>query len=226
MADLWVTLISLVIATAVAPGRVIALILLFHTKRGALTGLAFVSGILTTMLLHGLIFGLIFSLAGYFGGGEGDVLPTIVSLLLLVIGILLLVAAAKFLFQAEDEDRAPPKWLDQIESFTPRKAFNLGFGWLNVSPKQWVFDLAAVAVIFAAGLSAAASLFNYLIYILLAQTLYLLLIFIDVAMPKRSTEILDGLFVWLKRNAQTVIIVVFIGFGLFFFVKGLVGLVA
>jgi threonine/homoserine/homoserine lactone efflux protein len=224
MTDLWLTLIPMAIAMALAPGRIIALILLFHTRRGVLTAVAFVGGMSATMLIEGIALGLIFSITGAAAGEEGGGPPPAVSMLLIVVGILMVVGAAKLFFQEEDEDRPPPKWLDQIESFTPRKAFNLGLGWLLVSPKQWIFTAPVVGAVYAANLSVAGSLISYLLFILIAQALYLLLIIIDVAMPERSAALLDALFTWLRKNARAVLIGVFLTFGLFFFWNGFQGL--
>ena len=94
-----------------------------------------------------------------------------------------------------------------------------------VSPKQWVFVLTAVAVIFTANLITIASLGNYFVFTLLVQTVYFLILIISFAMPERSTKILDTLFVWLKGHFRPVVIVMFLFFGLFFLVKGLTGLV-
>ena len=95
-----------------------------------------------------------------------------------------------------------------------------------VSPKQWAFVLTAVAVIFTANLSVAASLLNFFVFSVLIQAVYFVLIAIYLLMPERSTAILDSLFNWLKGNLRAVVIIIFTGFGLFFFVKGFMGLAA
>jgi threonine/homoserine/homoserine lactone efflux protein len=138
----------------------------------------------------------------------------------------LLVGAAMVIFQEEDEDKASLKWLAEIESFTPGKAYKLGLSWLFRSPKQWVFTLSAVAVIFAANLDPLTSLANYLLFILIALFMFFLLILVYVILGERSQAFMDGLFKWLKKNAQTILIVVFIVFGLYFLIKGIVGLTA
>ena len=57
---------------AITPGRLIALILLFHTRQAVLTSLTFVGGMATNMLIEGLAFALIFSLTGVFTVEEGS----------------------------------------------------------------------------------------------------------------------------------------------------------
>lgn len=226
MSELWFDLLPIAVAMAITPGRLIALILLLHTRQAVLTSLTFVGGMISNMLIEGLAFALIFSLTGVFAVEEGAEPPAIIAILFVVIGILMLVGAAKVIFHSEDEDKAPPSWLAEIESFTPGKAYKLGLGWLFVSPKQWIFTLAAVGVIFAANLDPLFSLVNYLLFILIALVLFFLLILIYVVLGQRSRAFMDGLFNWLKKNAQAIIVIVFIVFGLYFLLKGIIALTA
>ncbi len=226
MSDLWLSLIPIAVAMAITPGRHLALILLLHTRQAVLTSIAFISGMATNMLIEGLAFALIFSITGIFDFEGGDGPPAIISVLFLVIGILMLVGAAKVLFYSEDEDKAPPNWLAEIDSFTPSKAYKLGLSWLFISPKQWVFSLSAVSVIFAASLQPLASLLNYLVFILIVLSLFFLLLLIYILLGEHSQAFMDLLSKWLKKNAMTILVVVFIVFGLYFLIKGITGLAA
>ena len=104
---------------------------------------------------------------------------------------------------------------------TPRVLFTTTFAWIMVSPKQWVFVLTAVAVIFTANLNPIQSLVNYFIFSVLIQVFYLLIIGIHLLMPRRSGAILDTFFNWIMHNFRPVVIVIFTGFGLFFLFKGI-----
>jgi threonine/homoserine/homoserine lactone efflux protein len=224
MTELWLALLPILLAMLISPARTIAVILLLHTPKGARTAFAYVSGMVTSMMVQGIILGFLLSVVGLATDSrEGD-LALVVSVLFVVVGIVMLTGSSKFIFQEEDDDKPPPKWLEQLESLEPRTAFATGFGWLMVSPKQWVFVLTAVAVIFTANLSVAASLLNFLLFSVLIQVVYLVLLAIYLLMPERSEAILDSLFKWLKRNLRVVAIVIFVGFGLFFLIKGLMGL--
>ena len=226
MSDLWLDLLPIALAMAATPGRFLALILLFHTKQAVLTSLAFVAGMASNLLIEGLAFALIFSITGVFDVEEGAGPPAILATLFVVIGILMLVGAGKMLFHKEDEDKAPPKWLAEIESFAPGKAYKLGLGWLFLSPKQWVFTLSAVAVIFAAGLDPLIALANYLLFILIILSLFLILILSYVILGDRSRKFMDVLLNWLKKNAMTILLVVLVVFGLYFLIKGISALAA
>jgi len=224
MSDLWLALLPILLAMMISPARTIWVILLLHTPKGALTALAFVGGMLSAMMAQGIILGFLFSLVGLTAKQRSGELETVVSVLFVVAGIIMLAGASKFIFQNDDDDKPPPDWLGKLEAFSPRQAFNAGFGWLMVSPKQWVFVLTVVAVIFTAYLSVAASLLNYFVFSLLIQIVYFVLIGVSVVLPERSASLLDGLFKWLKTNIKPLAIGLFTIFGLFFLIKGIMGL--
>jgi hypothetical protein len=175
------------------------------------------------MMVQGVVLGFLMSIVGLTVENRGGDLVTVVSALFVVTGIILLVGGSKFVFQ-DDDDKAPPDWFNKIELMSPAQALKLGFGWLMVSPKQWVLVLTAVAVIFAAYLTPAASVVNFFIFALFVQTLFFIIIGIQLLLPRRSQAILDRLFAWLKKHLRLLAIVIFVGFGLFFLVKGLMGL--
>jgi len=220
MSDLWLDLLPIAVAMAVTPGRLLALILLFHSKQAVPTSLAFVGGMVTNMLIEGLAFGLIFSITGVFDVEEGAGPPAIFAILFVVIGILMLVGAAKMIFHEEDEDKAPPKWLAEIESFSSGKAYKLGVSWLFVSPKQWIFTLTAVGLIFGANLDPLIALANYLLFILIVLSLFFLLLLVYIFLGEHSQVFMDELFNWFKKRTQAILVIVFIVFGLYFLIKG------
>lgn len=83
-----------------------------------------------------------------------------------------------------------------------------------------------MGVIFAANLNPLTSLVNYLLFILIVLVLFFLLILIYVVLGERSQAFMDGLFKWQKKNAQALIIIVFIVFGLYFLIRGITALIA
>jgi hypothetical protein len=225
MTDLWIQLLPILLAMIISPARTIAVIMLLHTPKKALTAFAFVTSLVTSMMLQGIIIGFLFSFVGLTMDERGPELLTVVSVMFILVGIIMLVGAAKFFFQEEDDDKLPPTWLEKIEYISPRGAFSTGFGWIMISPKQWAFVLTAVSVIYTANLNPIASLINFLIFTVLIQLFYLLIIGVHLLMPKRSGAILDSLFNWIKNHFRPVVIVLFTGFGLFFLIKGITELI-
>jgi threonine/homoserine/homoserine lactone efflux protein len=226
MTDLWLALLPILLAMLISPARTIAVILLLHTPKQALTAFTYVCGLVSSMMVQGIILGFLFSFVGLTMDEREAELTTLVSVLFILVGIIMLTGAAKFIFQDEEDDKPPPAWLEKIEQLSPREAFTTGFGWIMVSPKQWAFVLTAVAVIFTANLEPIVSLVNFFIFSVLIQLTYFLIIGIYLLMPKRSGAILDSLFNWIKNNFRPVVIVIFTGFGIFFLIKGITGLMS
>jgi hypothetical protein len=223
MAELWANLLPILAVMFISPARTLAVILLLHTPKTAATAFAYVLGMISAMMVQGIALGLLMSVVGLTVERRGGDLMTVVSIMFVVTGIILLVGASKFIFR-DDDDKAPPDWFAKIETMSPAQAIKLGFGWLMVSPKQWVLVLTAVAVIFTAYLPSAVSIVNFFIFTLLVQTIFFVIIALQVVMPNRSQKMLDTLFIWLKKHLITIAIAIFGIFGLFFLVKGLTGL--
>jgi len=142
MGNVIVSLVPFILGSAIVPIQIIITILLLkNPKQGLLKASAYLAGMTTLRLLQGLIFGLILtnsaSASSTESGGKGPV----VSTLLLVLGILLLLTAYKQWRKEDDPDGPPPKWLTMIDSLTPLKAFEIGFGLLLIGGKFWVFTL-------------------------------------------------------------------------------------
>lgn len=224
MTELWLALLPILLAMLISPARTIAVILLLHTPKKAFTAFSFVCGVVSSMMVQGIIFGILFSFVGLTMDERGAELTAIVSVLFILVGIIMLTGAAKFIFQEEDDDKPPPVRLEKIEFLTPRGAFSTGFSWIMISPKQWAFVLTAVAVIFAANLDPIVSLVNFFIFSVLIQLFHMLIIGLHLLMPERSGVLLDSLFNWIKNNFRPVVIVIFAGFGFFFLIKGIIGL--
>jgi hypothetical protein len=111
-----------------------------------------------------------------------------------------------------------------IDSFTPLKAFGLGFGLLLIGAKFWVFTLTAIAVIGEAALGQPTSTLTYLLFVLLAESLLLLPILIRMIIPQQSKSLLEKASAWLMRYNRPIVIIVSLVFGLLFFYQGASGL--
>jgi threonine/homoserine/homoserine lactone efflux protein len=114
-----------------------------------------------------------------------------------------LVYAARLVFSVPDEgEAAAATWLDKMQSVSPGRAALLGVALLVLDPKDWVFTLSAVELIVAAGLTSVASLLAYLVFVLLVQSLLLVLLTLTLLAPQRAQKWLGGLNVWLKRHMR------------------------
>jgi len=216
-----------IIGSAIVPAQIIIVILLLKSPRKpALKATAFLVGLTLLRLLQGLVFGLILTDSAAATAEEGGGKSPIVMTLLLVLGLFLLISAIRSWQKEEDADAPPPKWLTMIDSLTPLKALQMGFGLALIGPKLWVFTLSAISVIGERRLGQPSSTVAFLLFVLLAQALLLLLILIRALLPGQSKNFLSQLSDWLVRNNQTILIVVSLVFGFFFVYKGASGLLS
>jgi len=223
MNGLWVSLVPLIIGSALVPIQIVITTLLLRSDSGRLTAVAWVAGMTTVRLAQGLVFGLILGSASETGsssGGQG----TGVSLLLLAVAILFYVAALKQLTHQPDEDAPPPKWMAKVDGATPGRAYLLGVGLLAIGAKVWVFTLSAIAVIADAGMGQGASILTFLLFVILAESTHLALLGLAYAMPDRSVAALDRVAGFLRDKNRLLVIGLGLVFGTWFLVKALSGL--
>lgn len=225
MSSVIISLLPLIIGSALVPAQFIVYVLLLKSPRqGLLKASAYVGGMTAVRLLQGLIFGLILTDSAAATAEENGGKSPIVLVLLLVIGIIFLTTAYKQWSKEEDPDAPPPKWLANIDSLTPLKAFGVGFGLLLIGPKFWVFTLAALAVIGEAQLGQPSSTFAFLLFILLAESLMLLPIILSLIVPQQAKTLIEQVSTWLTRNKRPVVIIISLVFGILFLYQGANGL--
>jgi hypothetical protein len=225
MGSVIVSLLPLIIGSAVVPVQIIIdILLLQNPKQEPLKASAYVGGMTTMRLLQGLVFGLILTGSASATASETSGKGPIVSTLLLVLGIFFFITAYKQWRKDDDPDAPPPKWLAMIDSLTPLKAFGIGFGLMLIGAKFWVFTLTAIAVIGEAKLGQPSSTIVYLLFVLLAESLLLIPILVRLVLPGQSKAFLDGTSDWLTRHNRVIVIVVSLVFGLLFLYQGASGL--
>lgn len=216
-------LLPLILGAALVPLYPIVVLLLLLGEGGLRTASAFVVGVLAVRLAQGVLFGWVFGAAAEAYPDDGPQL--IASTLLLVLGLLLLLAGFKKWRKQPDLDDPPPQWMAALAGLSPLQAVGAGAVFVSIAVKQWVFTLTAIDVIQGAALEKAASASLYLFFMLATQTLALLPILVYAIAPQRSAKPLAAAQAWLERNNRPIVIGVSLLFGLWFLVKGLVGLI-
>jgi hypothetical protein len=223
--SLLVSLLPLIIGSAVVPVQIImAILLLTSPKQGPAKAIGFVAGMTLVRLAQGVIFGLILTGGGSADASEGS--GWIKSTLMLVLGILLLITAYKNFANDPDPDAPPPRWLAMLTSIGPLGALAMGAGLILIGAKLWVFTLGALGTIGEAQLGQPASTIAFLLYVLLAQSLLIMLILIRLIFPARASVLLGSLGDWLEAHNSQIVIVVSLVFGLLFLYQGVTGLFA
>ena len=216
-----IDLLPLIVGAAVLPAWIVATLLLLRSEGGGAKAAGFAAGAMTVRVAQGILFGHVFDVAAHAGGGGSRL---VASTLLLVVGILLSITAVRTWRKEDDPDAPPPRWMATLGSLSPRKAFGIGALLMGISIKQWVFTLAAIAVVDEAALGPARSTLAYLGFVLAAQSLVLAPIIGSAVAPARSAAMLEALQRWLERHSRTITAAVSSIFGLWFLWKGITGL--
>ena len=222
MGDVFVTLLPVIAGATLVPAYPIVVLLLLQSQRGLGKAIAFVTGAVAVRLVQGILFGFVFGAAAeaYPDGGS----EAIASTLLLIIGILLLIGAYKKWRKEIDPDEPTPQWMATISNLSGSKAVGTGALFLAVSVKQWVFTLAAIDVIQGAELGTTSSVALYLLYTVATQVLVLLPILLVAVAPQRSAQPLTAAQSWLERYNRVILVTASLVFGVWFFYKGISGL--
>jgi hypothetical protein len=218
---MWVDLLPVLLAMMISPARTLAVIILLHTPRSTATALSYVGGMVSAMLVQGAGLGAAMSLVGLTSDDRSGDLSVFVAALFVVSGLVLLAGAFKIATAPTSGGGSLAALLDRLEHIEPNAAYKIGFGWLFASPKQWVFVLTAVAVIFAAELRATGSLANFAVFTFLVQAAYLVIIAGYAVAPERVGRMLDAVFDSIRAHLRPTAIGIFAVFGIVFLAKGL-----
>lgn len=222
MTDLWTTLIPLVVGSAILPIQIAITILLLRSGSGRIAAMAWVAGMTVVRLAQGIVFGLVLGMADTAASdpaGPG----LIASTLLLIVGILFLVTAAKHLLRQSDEDAPAPRWMAMVEAADPSRAFLLGAGVVGTSAKLWAFTLGAIGAIVEADLGQASATLAFLAFVVAAESVHLVAIGITFVAPDRSVALLDTVSEALQRHNRVIMIALGLVFGTWFLLKALRG---
>lgn len=220
MSEVWSDLLPLALASMLVPFQWMLTILLVRSPGGRWRALALLLGNVAFRLGQGALFAFVVPADA---GSEGS--APVVSWLLLVVGVLLLVKAARTVTAgAPDDDAPPPSWIESASSLPAGRAFLLGAGMLAIGAKFWVFTMTVVAAIEYADLPRADAVLSFVLFALAAVLPSLLVVGITVVVPARSATILDAASAWLTRYTSRIVLVVCLVVGVWFVLKALVGL--
>ncbi len=215
-----IDLLPLIIGAAVLPLWIVMSLLLLRGTGGMRKATAFAAGAMGVRILQGILFGYVFGTdAGEEGGSH-----VIASTLLLVVGVILLITAVRQWHKDDDPDTPPPPWMATLGTASSLKALGIGALLMTIAVKQWVFTLAAIAVLDDAQMGLARSALAYVVFVVAAHALVLMPIVIAVLAPSRSAAMLDAMRGWLERHNRMITLCVSSIFGAWFAWKGTMGL--
>src|SRR5262249_18074578 len=155
------------------------------------------------------------ALSGVADASEGGEPATWVSVLLLVLGVVVLAAAAKaWRGRPRGDDEPPmPGWMRTIGDFTAAKAAAAGFALGAVTLETRLLAAAAALWIADVGLSPGQEMAALAVFVAIASLGVLSPLVLAVALGDRSREVLEGLRNWMARNNAVIMAVLLLLIG-------------
>jgi hypothetical protein len=191
--------LPLAVGIALSPIPIIAVVLMLTSHRAKINGPAFVAGWLLGL---GIVGAIVLSLAGPAGASESGSPAAWVSWIKIVLGVLLLLVAARQ-FRSRphgDEQAQMPKWMTTIDKTTPVAAVGLAAVMSGANPKNLLLAVAGAAAIAGTGISGGEQAIAYLIFVLIATLGVGIPVGIYFAMGARSQTLLAGLKDWMSAH--------------------------
>jgi threonine/homoserine/homoserine lactone efflux protein len=198
--------LPMAVGVALSPIPIVAVVLMLVTERARVNGPAFVLGWLIGLVIVGVI--VLSVSSGADASDEGEP-ATWVSLLKIVLGLLLLLVAAKQWRSrpAGDQEVPAPKWMGAIEDFGPGKALLAGAVLGAVNPKNLLLAVGAAATIAQTGIDASEQAVAYLVFALIGTAGVGIPVALYYAMGERSQRLLAGLKDWMTANNAAIMAV-------------------
>jgi threonine/homoserine/homoserine lactone efflux protein len=210
MTDLSTILLPLAIGSAVIPIEIALTVVVLRAPGGIPKAIGWVGGMTAVRLAQLAIIGPIVEVAV---DDVEDGTSAVEGAILLVVGVLFLVVAARKATNQPDEDAPPPAWMTLMDGVSAGRAFLMGAAVIGLNPKLWAFTIAALGAIGDADLDAAASIGAFLVFIVGAQLVHLVAIAVSIIAPDRARDMLDALNRWLERHSRTLLIALSVVFG-------------
>jgi threonine/homoserine/homoserine lactone efflux protein len=204
--------LPLAVGVAISPLPIVAVVLMLATPHGRANGPAFVLGWIAGVAIVGTV---VLLLAGGIGASDGGGPKTWVSVLELVLGVLLLLAAVGQWRQRPHGAAEPPspKWMKAIDTFTPAKSAGLAAVMAGPNPKNLMLTVAAAAAIAQAGLPAGDQAVTMAVFVVIATLGTGAPVAIYFLMGERSKKILADLRHWMVHNNTAIMAVLLLVIG-------------
>ncbi len=211
------------IGIAISPIPIIAIILMLLTPDARRNGLAFLGGWILGLAVVGTIVLIVANVAGV---STSDGASTTVSVIKLVLGIVLLGAAWRQWKKRPQvgEHPAVPGWMRSLDKFTPQRALAVGALLSGVNPKNLVLNVSAAAGIAQSALAGAQQAVVLMVLVLVGSIGVAAPVVVYLTMHDTADRVLTGWKTWLADNNATVMMVLFMVFGVVLLGKGIGGL--
>jgi uncharacterized protein YhhL (DUF1145 family) len=222
MGPVLVDLLAPAIGVALSPVPIIAVVLVLATPRGRSNGLAFGVGWLIAVAIVTAIGLLTFS--GTSGDEEG--VTTLHSVIVLLLGVLLLLAAAKQWRGRPGRGEAPelPAWMARIDGFTAARSFGIGAILAGLNPKNIALSFAAATSIAGGALTGAEQTVAVAVFVVLASVSVGGPVAYYLLAAERAAGPLSRLRIFMADHNAAIMIVILLIFGAKLLSDGVAGL--
>jgi hypothetical protein len=191
--------LPLAIGIALSPIPIIAVVLMLTSEKARVNGPAFVLGWLIGL---GIVGAIVLAIVGPRGTSSSGSPATWLSWVKIVLGILLLLVAARQ-FQGRprgDEEPHTPKWMTTIDKTTPVAAFGLAAALAGANPKNLLLAIGGAASIAQTGISGGQQAIAYLVFAVIGTLGVGIPVGIYFGMGARSEKLLGGLKDWMSQH--------------------------
>lgn len=208
----------LAVVCALSPWAIVAVILMLASERPS-NAVWWLAG--WTLSTFGLGVLIIVFLGGY-DFSDNTTPSTAACVVQVLLGVLLLGAAARFWGQRPARTRtlpAEPRWMDRIDRLSPLWAFLIGAFWINTA-----LVIAAGIDTLRADLSRGQSIAVFAVFTLITLSVQGVLILYAYLAPARAEIGLKRIREWITRNQQVALAVVALVLAVWFASQGISGL--
>jgi hypothetical protein len=198
--------LPLAVGIALSPIPIIAVVLMLTSRKARVNGPAFVLGWLIGL---GIVGAVVLALAGTGSASKSGSPATWVSWVKIVLGVLLLLVAARQFRGRPRGDQQPqmPKWMATIDKTTPAAAVGLAAVLSGANPKNLLLAVAGAAAIAQTGIPGSQQAIAYLVFALIATLGVGIPVAIYFALGQRSEKLLAGLKDWMSAHNAVIMTV-------------------
>lgn len=214
------SILPLSFAVALSPMPIAALLLMLLSNRAKINSVMFALGWIVGLAVLVYAVSFLVSSSTTSAASSGFSLKQIIDIAL---GVLLVFFAIKQWKGRPKKGQAAkiPKWMNAVVSFSPVKAFAVGFLLATINFKNTPVGIAVGTTL--SHLSSSGQLIGFIVYLLLASSTILLPTLAFLVFGKSLQGTLNGLKNWLINNNATIMFVLFLIIGVMLISKALGG---
>ncbi|MCU0269622.1 MAG: GAP family protein [Acidimicrobiales bacterium] len=208
------------VGVGISPIPIIAAILVLFSARARVNGPVFLAGWVLGLTV---VVTVVYSLADASDVADDSTASDSVSWLKIVLGLVLLGAAYRNWSRRPGPGEQPemPKWMAEIDHFTPVKTFGLALALSAANPKNLILAASAAAGVAQLGVDGSDAVVALAVFVLVGSASVALAVGYYLVGGAKARATLTELQGWLSVHNDAVMAVLFLVFGVVVFSEGL-----